>query len=94
MTTVSSTTSSSPATTPVDPRLKKAAQGFEAIFVRQMLASARAQNFGDKLWGDDQGRDTFTAMRDDKFADITAQSGTLGLAQQIEHQLAGKGAKP
>ena len=77
-----------------DPRLHKAAQAFEAIFVRQMLSSARQGNFGDTLWGSDQGHDTFTAMRDEKFADIAAQSGTLGLGQQIEKQLAGKsGAK-
>jgi flagellar protein FlgJ len=80
------------APTSVDPRLKQAAQGFEAIFVRQMLASARQDNFGDTLWGSDQGHDTFTAMRDETFADITAQSGSLGLARQIERQLSGKGA--
>ena len=64
-----------------------------------MLSSARQQNFGDTLWGSDQGHDTFTAMRDEKFADIAAQSGTLGLGKQIEKQLGGKsgpatGAKP
>jgi len=79
---------------PVDPRLHKAAQAFEAIFVRQMLSSARQGNFGDTLWGGDQGHDTFAAMRDEKFADIAAQSGTLGLAKQIETQLAGKSRAP
>ncbi|WP_428331780.1 rod-binding protein [Novosphingobium sp.] len=94
MTTISPITAAgaSAAAKPLDPRLKQAAQGFEAIFVRQMLASARKDNFGDTLWGSDQGHDTFTAMRDEKFADITAHSGTLGLAKQIEDQLAGKGS--
>ena len=96
MTTVSPTTSAptsatTPQTTPADPRLHKAAQAFEAIFVRQMPSAARQGNFGDTLWGSDQGHETFSAMRDEKFADIAAQSGTLGLGKQIEAQLAGKG---
>jgi flagellar protein FlgJ len=69
-------------------RLHQAAQAFEAIFVRQMLSSARQSNFGDTLWGDDKGQDTFSAMRDERFADLTAQSGTLGLARQVEADLA------
>lgn len=73
-------------------KLRQAAQAFEAIFVRQMLASARQTNFGDNLWGNDQGNDTFTAMRDERFADIAAQSGAFGLAHQIETQLAPKTA--
>ncbi len=68
-------------------RLHQAAQAFEAIFVRQMMASARQSNFGDTLWSDDKGQDTFTAMRDERFADLTAQSGTLGLARQVESDL-------
>ena len=68
-------------------RLHQAAQSFEAIFVRQMLASARSANFGDTLWGEDPGHDTFGAMRDEHTADIMAKSGSLGLAQQIEAQL-------
>ncbi|EGD59418.1 peptidoglycan hydrolase [Novosphingobium nitrogenifigens DSM 19370] len=73
-------------------KLHQAAQAFEAIFVRQMLASARQTNFGDDLWGNDQGNDTFTAMRDERFADIAAKSGAFGLAHQIETQLAPKTA--
>ncbi|MFX8778156.1 rod-binding protein, partial [Acinetobacter baumannii] len=36
----------------------------------------------------DQGRDTFTQMRDERFADIAAKSGAFGLAARIEAQLA------
>ena len=71
-------------------KLHGAAQAFEAIFVREMLTAARSSNFGDTLWGTDQGGDTFTAMRDERFADITAQSGALGLAKQVEAQLAAR----
>ena len=76
--------------TPDRARLHQAAQAFEAIFVRQMLAAARQSDFGDSLWGSDQGQGTFAGMRDERLADLTAQSGTLGLAQQIERQLAPK----
>ncbi|WP_298193390.1 rod-binding protein [Novosphingobium sp.] len=69
--------------------LKKAAQGFEAIFVRQMLAAARATSLAgdDPIFGG-QANETFTAMRDERFADIAAQAGTFGLARQLEAQFA------
>lgn len=69
-------------------RLHQAAQAFEAVFVRQMLASARSADFGDRLWGQDAGHDTFAQMRDDRMADVMARSGSIGLAQRIEAQLA------
>ena len=68
-------------------RLASAAKAFEAIFVRQMLSAARQAGFGDSLIGG-QGLDTFRSMQDSQFADMTAQTGTLGLAKQIEVQLA------
>jgi len=67
--------------------LREAAQQFEAILLRQMLASSRATDFGgsDLFEGSD---DTFTEMRDERFAEIAAQSGQLGFADAIERQLA------
>ncbi|MFT4025182.1 MAG: rod-binding protein [Novosphingobium sp.] len=67
-------------------RLKGAAQQFEAIFVRQMLSSARQAGFGDELFGSG-AVDTFREMQDSKIADMVAQTGTLGLAKQIEAQM-------
>lgn len=69
--------------------LKKAAQGFEAIFVRQMLAAARSTSLAgeDDLFGG-QANETFAAMRDDRFAEIAAQTGAFGLAKQLEAQFA------
>lgn len=67
-------------------KLKQAATAFEAIFVRQMLASANKASFGDTLFGS-EAQDTFRQMQDERFADIAAQHGTLGLAAQIEAQL-------
>jgi len=75
-------------------RLHSAAQAFEAIFVREMLAAARAEKFGDTLWDNDQGNDTFAAMRDQRFADIAAQTGAIGLGKQVEAQLAARITTP
>jgi flagellar protein FlgJ len=69
--------------------LKKAAQGFEAIFVRQMLTAARAASLAgdDPIFGG-QAQETFTAMRDERFAEIAATTGAFGLAKQLEAQFA------
>lgn len=74
-------------------QLRKATEGFEAMFVRQILGAARQGSFGgekDLFGGNPVGGsdDTFTQMRDEKFAEIAAHSGTIGLARQIEAQLA------
>ena len=68
-------------------QLAAAARQFEAIFVRQMLAQARKADFGEPLFGG-QALDTFRTMQDEHFADIAGKSGALGLASQIEAQLA------
>jgi peptidoglycan hydrolase FlgJ len=67
--------------------LHKTAQAFEAIFVRQMLSTARASNFGNDLFSS-QAADTFKSMQDEQFADIASKNGALGFAKVIEAQLA------
>lgn len=64
--------------------LCEAAQGFEAIFVRRMLAAAR---------GDTRGHDPFAEMRDSALADIAAARGAFGLASALEAQLARSSGK-
>ena len=67
--------------------LREAAQQFEAILLRQLLASARTTDFGgSEVFG--KGDDTFREMRDARFAEIAAGSGQLGFAAAIERQLA------
>lgn len=67
--------------------LREAAQQFEAILLRQMLASARTTDFGgSEIFG--RSDDTFREMRDARFAEIAAGSGQLGFAAAIERQLA------
>lgn len=90
MTAISPTTAAtSPAPAADRAALKKAAQGFEAIFVRQMLSAARATSLAgdDPIFGG-QAQETFTAMRDERFADIAATTGAFGLAKQLEAQFA------
>jgi len=68
-------------------KLAQASKQFEAIFARQMLSSARKAGFGDDLFGG-EGTDTFRQMMDERFADILADSGALGLGKSVEAQLA------
>lgn len=77
-----------PATATDREKLKGVAKQFEALFMRQMLSAARKADFGgDKLFSS-QALDTFNQMQDEHFADVTAQSGTLGFATIIEAQMA------
>jgi peptidoglycan hydrolase FlgJ len=68
--------------------LRKAAQAFEAIFLRQLLSSARAADFGGEDLIGGPGIEQFEAMRDEHFADIASQQGVFGLAAAIERQVA------
>ncbi len=68
-------------------QLAKAAQQFEAIFLRQMLASARSTDFGGNDLFGSSGEDTFTEMRDAHFADVASETGAFGMAAAIEAQL-------
>ncbi|MFA7603740.1 MAG: rod-binding protein [Novosphingobium sp.] len=68
-------------------KLTGVAKQFEAIFLRQMLASARKSAFADPLFSG-QGMDTFRQMQDERFADIAADTGAFGLARMIEAHLA------
>lgn len=67
--------------------LRKAAEGFEAIMIRKMLASARAASFAEDTPLTGGGMKQFTQMRDEHFADIAAETGAFGFARSIEEQL-------
>lgn len=68
--------------------LARASEEFEAIFLRQMLASARATSFDDDELFGGAGLETFSELRDKAFADLASQTGQLGLAARIEAHLA------
>lgn len=67
--------------------LREAAQAFEAIFLRQLLASARAADFGGEDLFGGPGLEQFEAMRDEHFAEIASSQSMFGLADAIERQL-------
>lgn len=71
-------------------QLSQAATRFEAIFARQMLASARQARFDEGGLFDSEATDTFRQMMDERFADILAQGGSLGMGKLIEGQLASR----
>ena len=72
----------------VDPALKKAAQAFEAVFLRQMMASMRQAGLGDELFGN-QATEQFREMADAKTADTMAERGALGVADMLLKQFEG-----
>lgn len=80
-----------PSAAPLSPEraeLRKAAEGFEAIMVRRMLATARAASFAEDTPLTGGGMKQFTAMRDEHLAEIAAKSGGFGFARSIEASLA------
>ena len=69
-----------------DRDLLQAAQGFEAIFLQQMLQTARAATLGEGLF-EGTGSDTTHAMFDRAVAESGAGRAGLGLAETIARQL-------
>ncbi len=65
--------------------LHQAAEAFEALFVGQLLKSARQTKLGDDLFGDKESE--FTAMLDQHYAQIMADSSQLGIAEALVAQL-------
>jgi len=79
-------------------KLKKAAQAFEAVFVRQLIGSMRsASGEGEGLF-DSEATKQFQDMADSKTADAMAQKGALHIADMLVKQygarLAGSAAAP
>ncbi|MDE2341313.1 MAG: rod-binding protein [Alphaproteobacteria bacterium] len=71
-------------------KLKTAAQAFEAIFMRELLKSARDAKLGDDIFGS-KATDNFQEMADAQYADIMAKQGQFGIAQMLVKQFQGKG---
>jgi peptidoglycan hydrolase FlgJ len=64
--------------------LRDTARQFEAIFLRQMIASMRAPSLGDDIFGSDASNQ-FRDMADARLADSMA--GQFGIATLLEKQL-------
>ena len=72
-----------------DPELRKAAEAFEAVILRQMLASMRKAKLGDEMFGS-SATDNFREMADARLADSMAGMRQFGIADLVEKQLAQK----
>ena len=70
---------------PDQAKLKKAAQAFEAVFVRQLIGTMRSATDGDGLF-DSEASKQFQDMADSKTADAMAQKGALHIADMLVKQ--------
>lgn len=68
--------------------LRKAAEAFEAVILRQMLASMRQTKLGDDIFGS-SATDTFREMGDARLADSIASMRQFGIADMVERQFRG-----
>ena len=71
-----------------DAALRKAAEAFEAVILRQMLASMRQTKLGDDIFGS-SATDTFREMGDARMADSIAAMRQFGIADMVERQFRG-----
>lgn len=79
----SKTLSAAPA---VDPTVKKSAQDFEALLLRQLIGAMRKGSLGNDIFGS-SASSTYREMADARAADALAVRGALGIAALIERQL-------
>jgi flagellar protein FlgJ len=66
-------------------RLRSASEGFEALFVNQILKSARNSSLGPSLL-ESSATETTQSMLDSKLAEVSAGRAGLGLADAIYRQ--------
>jgi peptidoglycan hydrolase FlgJ len=71
-----------------DAELRQAAEAFEAIILRQMLATARQGRLADDVLGSSSA-DNFREMADAQLADTMAAQRSFGIADMVERQLRG-----
>jgi len=74
------------ATPKPDPELRKATEAFEAVMLRQMMASMRKAKLGDDIMGS-SATDNFREMADARVADSISALRQFGIADLVEKQL-------
>ena len=74
-----------------DGGLRKAAEAFEAVILRQLMASMRQAKLGDDIFGS-SATDNFRELADAKTADSMASLRQFGIADMVEAQLRGRAA--
>lgn len=85
VTTTPAATAPSGAGTANKAALEKAAQQFEAIFLRQMIGAMRSANLAEGI-SDSSATEQFQSMADSCTADALAGSNSMGIAQLLIRQ--------
>ena len=75
----------------VDDDIRKAAESFEAIILRQLLASMRKAKLSEDVFGS-SATDNFREMADARTADAMSNMRQFGIADMVERELRGMGA--
>lgn len=78
--------SASTSTSTRDPALRKAAESFEAVMLRQLIGTMRKAKLADDFLGS-SATDSFREMADARVADSMATLGQFGIADMVEKQL-------
>jgi flagellar protein FlgJ len=68
--------------------MKKAAQAFEAVFLRQMIGAMRSASLDEGL-GDSSATEQFRDLADARTADSMSQGHGLGIAEMLMRQFSG-----
>ena len=68
--------------------LNEAAERFEALFLAQMLKSARAAKLSEDILGNDAS-ETYYTMMDNQLAEKLSQAGNFGIAEALIRQFGG-----
>jgi peptidoglycan hydrolase FlgJ len=69
-----------------DPELRKAAEGFEAVFIRQVIGSMRKAQLANEMFGS-TATENFREFADAKTAESMAKLGQFGIADMVYRQL-------
>ncbi len=69
-----------------DPELRKAAEAFEAVILRQLIGTMRSAKLADEMFGSN-ATSQFRELADARTADAMAQMRAFGIADMVEAQL-------
>lgn len=70
-----------------DPKIEKAAQDFEAVFLSEMLQEMFADVGDGDLTGDSYAKDVYRSMLVDEYGKLLAKAGGIGIADHVKKEL-------
>jgi peptidoglycan hydrolase FlgJ len=69
-----------------DAELRKAAEAFEAVILRQLIGNMRSAKLSEEMFGS-QATAQFRELADARTADTMAEMRAFGIADMVERQL-------